>query len=226
MQANDLLGLVKFFRSEEYLDKLIGGLIHCQTPECYRQSDLEGVSDKHESCSYAWRSERGDDPIKVLINGHEIVEGLQALTVHNGVASDSWLSCWFMLQIPPDEEGLARLIDDIRRMKAEFGSSYAFLPAEQLQPFLNKVKTSASLSMWAGPVTYDDDHMLWSWQCKSRAYRYQREYRLGFGDCSVTELESHSFTCEGGLGDFLFKNPDLQIKHEQTGRVFFDLRAI
>lgn len=225
MQANSLLGLVKFFRSEDYLDMLIDGLIHCQTPECYRRSELEGVSDKHESCSYAWRSERGDSPVQVLINGHEL-QGVKALTVHNGPASDSWLSCWFMLQLPPDAGELARLVDDIRRMKAEFGSSYAFLPADHIQPFLSKVKASANLPMWAEPVAYDDDYLQWSWRCKSTAYRYQREYRLGFGDCSVTELSPHSFTCEGGLGEFLFKNPDLQIKHEQTGRVFFDLRAI
>lgn len=137
MRANNLLGLIKFFSNEDFLDKLVGGLMHCQNPERYHQSKQEGVSDKHESCSYAWRSERGDSAISILINGKELPsDGLRALTIHNGQPSESWISCWFMLHVPPDANELTRLTTDVKRMKDEFGRGFAFIPHDRIGPFL------------------------------------------------------------------------------------------
>jgi hypothetical protein len=59
------IGLLKFFRDFDKLKKLRDGLFYCNTPEFYRQSGQEGVSDLHESCSHAYRKNRDDDPIKI-----------------------------------------------------------------------------------------------------------------------------------------------------------------
>lgn len=225
MEAKSIFGLAKFFWSEDYLDKLIAGFFHCQPPELYRRSNREGVSDLHESCSFAWREERGDSPINVLINGHQI-EGMRALTVHVEKPAESWLSCWALLRCPADKIELESLKADIGRMKQEFGPHVAFIHAEKIQPFLLMLKQYSPHSMWAEIVSYSDNYLDWTSKCKSSLYTYQREYRIGIGDCSVTELNSISFTCPNGLGDFIYKNPDLKIQDLDTGHVYFDLMAI
>lgn len=48
----EFIGLIKFFREEKKLDALINGCFYCNTPEFYRNSGYEGVSDKFESCFF------------------------------------------------------------------------------------------------------------------------------------------------------------------------------
>jgi hypothetical protein len=72
MEKNQFLGLVKFFRNEDYLDSLISGTFHCTPPEVYRLDKQEGVSDKSESCAFSYRKDRGDNPIKVTFAGKVI----------------------------------------------------------------------------------------------------------------------------------------------------------
>ncbi len=89
-QANEFLGLIKFFRNEEFLDKLIAGRMHCQTPETYRLSNMEGVSDRAESCVESWRPARGGSAFEVTINNHVLpFEDIAALTIHNGEPFES-----------------------------------------------------------------------------------------------------------------------------------------
>jgi hypothetical protein len=46
------------------------------------------------------RPARGDSTVEVTINDQLLpVEGIVALTLHNGEPSESWLHCWFCLKL-------------------------------------------------------------------------------------------------------------------------------
>lgn len=82
------------------------------------------------------------------------------------------------------------------------------------------VKSIAPMPMWAEQVKYFEDYMQWSCRCKSTAYTYQREYRIGFGNYAVTELESREFTCADGFSEF-FKNSNLRFKKRKNRKGLF-----
>ena len=80
--------------------------------------------------------------------------------------------------------------------------------------------------IWAREVTYTDDVTLWGLDCKSTAYAYQREYRFGFGTCSVSETEPHVFDHPDGFGRLIYKNADFVMRCNEDGSVLLDLMAI
>lgn len=199
-EADDFLGLIKFFRKEEFLDKLIAGCMHCQTPETYRLSELEGVSDRAESCVVSLRQARGDT-FDVDINGLKLPEqDVVALNIHNGEAHESWLHCWFSLRMPGDAPAVDTLLRDIRRMKEHFGRHYAFMLNKNVRPFLALLQSASSKPVWAQEVEYTSDVTRWGRNCKSSTYSYQREYRFGFGTCSTSEIEPYVFHHSEGFG--------------------------
>lgn len=223
MKANQFLGILKFFHSAEYMEKLLDGLVHCQTPEVYRLSAQEGRGDKHESCTMSWRRERNDADVEFTINGHTIPpEDLVSMTVqHEG--GDSWLSCWFTLRLPEEMPDLEKLKQDLARMKREFGSHFAFIPAQHVQEFLGRLKAASPKPLWAQEVIYEEASILWSARCKSPAYSYQREYRTGFGQCGVHEVEPFIFQVEGGFRDIMYADTSIQLAHNETGEVFLEV---
>lgn len=226
-QANDFLGLIKFFRNEEYLDKLIAGRMHCQTPETYRLSKMEGVSDRAESCMYSWRPTRGDVLKEVVINRHAIPsQDVVAITIHNGEPDESWLHCWFSLRMPGDLESLEALKADLQRMKAHFGRHYAFILNTNVRPFLSLLKDVSCKTVWASEVTYSEDVTQWGLNCKSPAYGYQREYRFGFGACAVSETEPYVFDHPDGFAYLILKSPEFVMSSNLDGAVLLNLGAI
>lgn len=226
MEANQLLGFLKFFHNPEYMELMLDGVIHCQTPEAYRLASQEGRGDLNESCSMSWRRVRGDPDIELHINGRTVpLEDLNAVTVH-GERGDSWLTCWLALRLPAEQEDLDELKRDLARMKVEFGSHYVFLPAFHAVSYLNRLKESADKPMWAAEVSYEEHHVRWSARCKSAAYSYQREYRVGFGECDVHDTEPYVFSCPGGFRDLMYADKELQLVNEDTGKVLLDVGSL
>lgn len=225
-QADDFLGLIKFFRNEDFLDKLIAGCMHCQTPETYRLSKLEGVSDRAESCVESWRQARGDE-FEVAINGLKIpAQDVVALTIHNGEAHESWLHCWFSLRMPGDKQALDSLVRDLRRMKENFGQHYAFILNKDVRPFLALLQDVSTKPTWAQEVEYTSDVTCWGGSCKSAVYSYQHEYRFGFGACSTNETEPYVFHHPDGFGHLIHKSPEFVMTDSRDGSVWLDLGAL
>lgn len=223
MEANQFLGILKFFHNAEYMEKLLDGFMHCQPPEIFRLSAQEGQGDRNESCTMSWRRARNDADILITINGHTAApEDVIAMTVqHEG--GDSWLSCWFTLRLPAEVSDLEKLKEDLTRMKREFGQHFIFIPAVHVREFIDRLKKASTIPVWAQEVIYEEDSGLWSSRCKSPAYGYQREYRAGFGQCEVHEIEPYTFQVDGGFRDIMFSDVSVQLTHQETGEVFLEL---
>lgn len=222
MKANEFIGLVKFFRNENYLDKLISGIFHCQTPETYRLHEMEGVSDKLESCTFSYRKTRNDPPASLTINGIEINDAL-AVTIYNADEGDSWLNCWLLLRVPENENELESLKTDIALMKKQFGEHYAYISPPNLLKVIEILKNNSEKPLIHKKVRYCEDKHEWGVFCKSPSYAYQREYRFAFGSCSPSETEAYCFNCPEGFYDLIYKNPGLQLKSFDQDQAWFSL---
>lgn len=222
MKDGTLVGILKFFRDPRNLDALEAGMFYCNTPEYYRNSGEEGVSDLHESCNHAYRKSRGDEPVRLYVGGHEL-KGLTRITIHNGGKKDKWLHCWFALRMPSDEQELESLVDDINRMRSEFGKEYAFVQARHIKELARRVSTVTEHSVDHGSVRYSDDRMDWSVACKSQKYCYQREYRFVVGECKHDCLEPLILEYKDGFSDLISKSHSLRITDEDEGHVWFHL---
>lgn len=222
MSNNYFLGIIKFFRDPNKLNALENGLFYCNTPEYYRFSSDEGISDLHESCTTAYRSSRGDLPIKIKIKGQEI-EGLTAVTIYQGGTKDRWLHCWFGLHIPQNESELNFLANDLNRMRKEFGVNFAFIPCDKIAAFVNHLETLSTYKVDHGFVRYSDSKMDWSYGCKPSAYSYQREYRFVIGECNHTCVEHLELNSDLGFSNFILINQSIEIVDADAGHVFFHL---
>ncbi|KAB7668787.1 hypothetical protein [Plesiomonas shigelloides] len=224
MKGNQFLGLVKFFRNEVFLDKLINGCFHCTPPEIYRLDTQEGVSDKYESCAYSYRPERGDEHVTISIKDININDAL-GMTIHNGSNKDAWMHCWFTLRLPKDPEALDKLKEDVTKMKNLFGKHYAFIPAHNLKPLVSTLEELSEKKLFCGEVVYSGDESKWGNLVKSLEYSYQREYRFLFGECSPSETDFYIFNKLGGFSDLILKNADLKLQSKDGKDIWFELRA-
>lgn len=222
MKGGELIGLLKFFRDAEKLKALQDGTFYCSTPERYRLSNDEGVSDLHESCNHSYRFNRGDEPLKIVVGGHEL-EGLTAATIYNRGVKDKWLHCWFALRIPSDEDELELLTTSINRMRNEFGSQYAFLQGVQIKELATRLLQVTEHKVDYGSVRYSDDRFEWGVACKSLEYAYQNEYRFVIGECSPTFVEPLILVGESCFSDLISKSPTLQITDNKDGHIWFHL---
>ncbi len=220
--GGEIVGFVKFFRDEWKLDKLIEGCFYCNTPEFYRLSGDEGVSDKFESCIFSYRIQRRDEPIKLIIQEKHIAD-IQALTVQAGADYDSWLHCWMALAVPRNSEGLESLKQDIVKIKKEFGSHYAFLPAENLGKFTTRLKKLTQHKVEYGLIEYSPDASNWNSFCKSISYSYQREFRFAVGKCSPSEIEHIEITNPNGFSKLIYKNCGIEIKDKNNGTSWLNI---
>ncbi len=217
-------GLIKFFKDPNKLESLRDGLFYCNTPEFYRLSGDEGVSDPHESCSHAYRKSRGDGPIKLEVDGYD-VGGVFAFTLHGPNFKDHWLHCWFTISIPEDKDHLIQLASDIDRMRLEFGAEYAFIPADYLPELLNRLQSVTDHNIFHGPVDYSSVKRDWSAMCKPASYSYQREYRFLLGECPHTTTEPLIVQNKRGFRDLILRSPELKIENRTKGHVWFMLNA-
>jgi len=222
MQSNQFLGLVKFFKNEDFLDSLRNGCFHCTPPEVYRLDKQEGISDKFESCAYSYREERGDSPITIKFGDTNISDAL-GLTVHNRTEKDAWMHCWFSLRLPKDQKALVKLKGDVTKMKKQFGTNFAFIPAQNLKPLVSKLKELSVKPLFCGEVEYTSDKSKWGNLVKSLDYSYQREYRFLFGECSTFEKEYYIFNSPNGFSDLILKNTGFKLQSNDGKRIWFDL---
>lgn len=214
-------GLIKFFREERHLEALLDGTLYCNTPEYYRLSASPGAGDRDESCTHSYRESRGDPPISLSI-GDMNIDGLTEFTLYRGPIKDAWLHCWVAFQIPPDDEGLNRLVVDLNRMRTEFGPHFAFMPASSVKPFTERVQKLTPLKVMRGPVRYSENRSEWSVACKSRNFEYQREFRFVLGKCETSSppLQIHD---PSGFRDLIFGSHALRLTDAETDQVWLQL---
>lgn len=222
MEEGQFFGLVKFFRNEKYLEQLLDGMFYCNTAEFYRQHDSEGVSDLHESCTHAYRSERGDAPIKLLIDGKPL-EGLVNATLRVAGLDDRWLHCWTCLRAPGDEDQLESLVNDLEQIRREFGVNYAYIRPDRVRPFIEHLQTLTEHPVVGYEVEYSEDSLKWSPLCKSEKYRYQREYRFMVGKCGALHTEPLIVESNTGFRDFIEKNVSLRISNDEQNWIYFQM---
>lgn len=223
MECKDFLGLLKFFRNEEYLDSLINGKLYFNTPEYYRLSGNEGISDKNESCSISFRKSRNDKGIKITFGGNEI-PGITAFTMYSDESEEKWLHCWTALHFPNNNsQSIYQLVNDINRMRKEFGSQYVFVQNDCYESFVQQLNELSGNKISHGHVSYSDDcwsHSIW---CKSKEYSYQREYRFVIGNCNHTSIDPFELTDKDGFGKFISKNPVIEIIERESNLKYFHL---
>ena len=194
-----MIGIIKFFSNNSFLEKLIAGKLYCNTPEYYRHNKLEGVSDQNESCLFSFRPERGDEEIILEVNGINIKD-IKRLTAHNSGLREAWLHCWMTLEIPKTDEELIALKKDVHRMQTEFGPDYAFIRYDRIHSFLNTIKTLTDYQVIAGKVAYSEKSTDCGPSCKALSYSYQREFRFLIGECGIDNVDPLILNCKEGFG--------------------------
>ena len=224
MEANQFIGLIKFFRNEDFLDKLCSGLFYCNSPEEYRLNNQEGIGDPMESCIHSYRLSRNDSEIVLEINGHALT-GVERLTLHNSNNRDSWLHCWFELRIPSDQEALDSLNANIERMKKEFGDNFAFIPAPKLKPLVELIQKHSEHPLYCDSVKYSSNSSDWGNLCKSTKFSYQNEYRFLFGECNPHSLVHYEFSIpQEDIQELILKNSEIKLMDSSDGTEWFVLR--
>jgi len=218
------IGIIKFFRNEEFLDDLIKGMFYCNTPEFYRLSKAEGVSDLNESCMHSYRMGRDEFPPEIIINGIKLTGlSLTATTIQIGGQKDKWLHCWFALDIVDNSEYLRTLIQDVNKIRNEFGSNYAFILRRDIPELVRRLSTKTDLEINYGKVKYSKNRTDWGCACKSDVYEYQREFRFLLGECEHTNIECKKVRYEEGFEDIVHKNKKISITDNESNIVQFFL---
>lgn len=219
-----MIGIIKFFSNDSFLDALIAGTLYCNTPEFYRQSKLEGVSDLNESCLFSFRPERGDEKIILEVSGIEIND-IKRLTARNPGLPEAWLHCWMALEIPKTDEELIALKKDVLRLQTECGCNYAFIRHDRITPFLNAIKTLTDHRVIAGKVAYSEKSTDCGPSCKAVSYSYQREFRFLIGECEINIVDPLVLNCKEGFGKYIEKCPEIILRIEGQREPLFELRA-
>ena len=238
MSSQDkIIGLVKFFSNESYVEDILGGKFYCNAPEFYRKLEalgVAGVGDFYESCGHDYQ--QGRDPefsLQLKVNGKlEVLnasskDDLVRLTMlPHAVGSHSWLHSWFILDYPNNQEELDSLIFDLQRVKKEFGQHNLFLPAINFQEFFKRLGADCPEKIRGRRVAYSGNRSQLSDTCKLLKFQYQREFRLLFGICDLYEEHPIQFRLKKDLRDLLTRNADLKMIDKITGHVWLDLQSL
>ena len=229
-----IIGLVKFFSNESYLEDLLAGKFYCNAPEFYRKLEASGVGDRYESCGHDYQA--GRDPkfsLQLRVDGRsEILNAsseddlVRFSMLLDEVGSHSWLQSWFVLHYPNNQQELDSLIADIAKIKKEFGRSNLFLPAINLREFFDRLTAGCPHKIRGHRVSYSDDRNQISDTCKLLSFEYQREFRFLFGVCDLYDEVPLQFQLKRDLKDLLTRNADLKMIDKLTGHVWFDLQEL
>jgi hypothetical protein len=222
MSNGSRLGYLKFFRDVDKLKSFEDGLFYCNTPEFYRQSTDDGISDLHESCFHAYRKSRGDDAVKIQINGTKI-EGITDSTTHLGGLKDRWLHCWFSFDMPESDTEFDALYQRVQAMRKEFGENFAFIPSAHIRQFVNRLRSASDLNIEYGDVKYSDNKQEWSFACKSSKYSYQKEFRFVVGECGHLDMTPLKIRVSDGFSDLIFVNEVIELKDKNSNLLLFHL---
>lgn len=222
MRSGSRIGYLKFFRDLEKLKSFENGLFYCNTPEFYRQSTDDGISDPHESCYHAYRKSRGDDAMKIQINGAEI-DGITDSTTHLGGLKDRWLHCWFAFDIPESDDEFEAIYQRIEMMRKEFGENFAFLPSANIPKFVNRLRSATDINIEHGDVKYSKSKNEWSFACKSSEYSYQKEFRFVVGECGHLNTTPLKINVSEGFSDLIVVNEPIELRDKNTNLQLFYL---
>jgi hypothetical protein len=224
MIHKNCVGLIKFFRNEQFLDDLRDGLFYCNTPEFYRNSKDEGISDLNESCIYSYRKERDKIPPEIIIDGVRLNEAsLNASTLKKGGQTDKWLHCWFELSFVQNAEYMQDLIEDISRIRKEFGNQYVLLLLNDIPELKRRLAKTTHLKIKEGKVKYSEEKLDWGYACKSENYAYQREFRFLFGECDDAEIRPLKLRYNDGFKDIIHKNNEIKLVDNNSKKTRFFL---
>ncbi|WP_126788204.1 hypothetical protein [Aliidiomarina sedimenti] len=207
-----IAGLLKFFSRPEYLDDFLQGKLFCNTPHYYRNCYEQGISDRFEACiGYFSRSLDQRMPT-IIMDGKklDLSRATEAFTFLDQDYYDSWLSCWFILEVPESELEIISLKRDLQRILQEFGDDYVLLPSESFIPF-HSLLSKTEHRMENGPVKYTDDDLTRGMFKKRSDFSYQREYRFAFDRCDKSELKPLCFKVDANqLSELVIKQPKIK----------------
>lgn len=214
------LGLLKFFYSDERRSQFLNGLLYCNTPEFYRTKSREGMSDIFESCIYSYRKDRENSPFSLELSlskdfKRKLVldkENTHRLTVKQTTDYDSWMHCWFELREPKNLDELNSQINNIQRLRHEFGQFLVFLPINNFDAFTHRLKKESEKPFIYNKVDYSSNPLKYNLFCKSEKYMYQQEFRFTFGNCSEKETDHKKFFIENGFRDLIISGAWMRIK--------------
>ncbi len=223
MEEGVILGIIKFFDNEKYLDQLCAGKLYCNTPEYYRLHDGDGVSDPAESCRRSYRESRGDKDGRIVVNSQTMF--VNSFTFRGYGEKDNWLHCWTILEAPKNHEEFDSLVRDIKRIRNEFGLNYAYISEPKIKPFIDQIKTLTPHEVKGREVVYSKNSMDWSPMCKNIDYQYQREYRILIGECEELSTKQLSIESEVGFDDFMIKNLKIIFLDDEEGKIYFKLNG-
>lgn len=211
LKSGQYIGLIKFFRRFDHLNHFLDGYLYCNTPEYYRTSKDVGVSDKNESCHLSIRSQRGDTPFEVEVDG-VVIGPASDITVRQG-RKEGWLHCWVALIVPSTDKEFKKFSNDLIKLKEEFGPHYVFINAEQSHDFARRIKESVNTTVETFAIEYTENKFTGqSIQTKSIEYSYQREFRFVFSECETNELQHNQWHVPNGFRDLFSINPKIEIK--------------
>lgn len=186
----EIAGLLKFFSKPEYLDDFLRGNLFCNTPHYYRNCNGAGVSDRFEACIGYFNRSLGQREPAIVMDGKpfDISKATEVFTFLDEDYCDSWLSCWFILEVPQSDLELISLKKDLCRVVKEFGDNYVLLPSKSFVSF-HQLLSKGAYKMVNKPIKYTDNDLIRGMFIKRPEFSYQREYRFAFGECDKSELK-------------------------------------
>jgi hypothetical protein len=209
-----IAGLLKFFSKQDYLNDFLHGNLFCNTPHYYRNCPEPGVSDRFEACIGYFNKSLGQREPTINLDGKslDLSKATEVFTFLDQDYYDSWLNCWFILEVPESESELISLKKDLNRVLEEFGDDYVLLPSESFIPFHNLLSKTEH-KMRTGPVKYTDDDLTRGLFKKRPEFSYQREYRFAFGECDKSELKPLCLNVDADqIAKLVIKKPKMKFK--------------
>ena len=227
-QSNDKAQLfIKFFSNIDRANQLMKGLFYCNTTSFYRACELEGIGDTQESVSYHGLYE----PNAMI--GHlrlgEMVESskfpLEKLDGKMKVHSEKvgfeqgWLHCWFVFDEITGSESLESMLNDLQRVREEFGFNFVSFQAKDLGKVLERINKATNDKVRTSRVGYSDNKMLQNIACKRTDYSYQREFRFIFSECGIEEKEPRAYEL-GDMSDIFSLNSPISGRLNEKEELF------
>ncbi len=185
-----------FFREERYLQDLMAGKFYCNTPKYYRLNYERGVGDSQESVSYSGGLALGNkvDPDERIgpVTIGQMLKGSGApaadqindleITMTTEGREHGWLHCWFSVDELQDAHQMASFLNDLHRVREEFGHSYVILNAHGYQKLMERFEHCGVAPIRIARVGYSDSRFHNGIGCKRLEYSYQREFRFVFSN--------------------------------------------
>lgn len=209
---SEIAGFLRFFPTRERLGAFIAGELYLNTPHYYRQLEKVGVGDDFDACIAYYSAAKHAQPPRIVVDGQhwDLSKSSEVLIYLDEDKYDAHLQCWLTLAKPESDEDLRSIQSDIARVKSEFGEHCAFLPSENLEPYLRVIWQEAKMPLRAEAVSYIEDRLQGSMFVKRPGYSYQREYRIALGKIAKGANDPHRLSV-GSLSHLVHQNPYIKV---------------